>query len=106
MTTTTRVELSIETVQNLPLPPHHETDWSEYYRVWRLRRRLLDALVKAGELQLNVSDITVTEPTNYLHLIKAVRSRISIQLTKNARARYNEQRRKSAAAAKASLAPA
>lgn len=88
------VELTIDNVQALQLPPHHETEWSEYYSTWRLRRRLLDALRKADTLGVSYADLKLSLPVSYLQLIKSVRSRVSAQVARNAAQRYNEQRRK------------
>lgn len=90
-------ELTIDNVQALQLPPHHETEWSEYYSTWRLRRRLLDALRKADTLGVSYADLKLTQPVSYLHLIKSVRSRVSAKVARNAAQRHNEQRRKGSA---------
>ena len=91
-------QLTVENVQSLPLPPHGDTEWPEYYRAWRERRRLLDAMQVADELGVSYADIRLSQPLNCLQLVYSIRQRISAARKKAAAQRYNEKRRKAKAA--------
>lgn len=98
------IQLTAAAVSALPLPRNYDTDWAAYYGTWRLRRRLLDALAKADEMGISYADLTLTEPANYLHLIKAVRARCSAEIAKAAAIRRKERVRKQRAAVTQSAA--
>lgn len=95
----TPIQLTADAIRSVLLPPPAQLGRPTYFKAYRGRRQLLDALKRADELGARYDDLSVSDYTQFDDLRKSVRSRISAINTaaRNARKVVARRARKGAA---------